>query len=52
MINGRFAVLPPGEIERIAAYATFLIYQILNPPPAMIPYAIGDTVKVTGGPFQ
>src|SRR5882757_4837726 len=51
MINGRYAVLPCGEIGRIAEKEKQLITQIVNPPPRELPYGVGDTVRVTGGPF-
>lgn len=52
MINGRYAVLPIGEIYRINARAEELIDQILNPPPRELPFGIGDTVKVIDGAFS
>jgi transcription antitermination factor NusG len=52
MINSRYAVLPQVEIERIAAKETELTGQILNPPPRVLPYGIGDRVRVIGGAFE
>jgi len=49
--TARLAVLPPGEIDRIAEAERRLIHQILNPPPRELPYEVGDTVRVTGGAF-
>lgn len=51
MINGRYAVLPDDEIERIAAKETELTNKILNPPPRELPYKVGDRVLVTDGAF-
>jgi len=51
MINGRYAILPDGEIQRIAEKEEGLIHQILHPPPRTLPYAVGDQVKVIDGPF-
>jgi transcriptional antiterminator RfaH len=52
MINGRFAVLPEGEIDRIAAKQNQLIHEALNPAPVELDYGVGDTVRVTAGAFQ
>jgi len=49
--TARLAVLPAGEIDRIAEAERRLIHQILNPPPRELPYQVGDPVRVTGGAF-
>jgi transcriptional antiterminator RfaH len=52
MINNRYAVLPPGEIEKIAAKEKELMDQFVKPPPKELPYKVGDQVRVVGGAFE
>lgn len=50
MINDTYAVLPEGEIQRIAETQKRLVNQIVNAK-KYTPFAVGDIVRVTGGPF-
>lgn len=50
--TGRLAVLPEDEIWRIAEIEFKLMDQELNPPKKVLPYKVGDRVRVTGGPFE
>ena len=45
-----YAVLPQGEIDRILETESTLINQIVNVR-KYTPFAVGDTVRVTGGAF-
>ena len=51
MVDGHLAVLPDGEIDRIAAKERELLSRAISPQ-TVLPYEVGDTVRIVDGPWQ